>query len=224
MPAAVKILPRQIEPADIRVLVDIAQDIGQLQRASEMMRQLDPGVVRHAEDPHRQTADRARDPVAIQIERCEVGRADVGHDIHFHAVDDGEEILAPEAEIADRPQKAAHPFGWLAGIEQRDIVAIAVQFGKSGVARPVGIGDVIDLAAELVDLEHGLAFGARQNPHRQIERRAAGMLRGIGRDGWCCHGRRSCARRNEAPPGRSRRATVFVIEPAMTANSVARLR
>ena len=59
---------------------------------------------------HRQPSDRAGDPVAIEIERGEVGRADVGDDIHLHAVDDGEEILAPQAEVADRPRrKPRHP-------------------------------------------------------------------------------------------------------------------
>ena len=35
---------RQIEPADAGILIDIAQDIGQLQRAAEMMRKQDAVV------------------------------------------------------------------------------------------------------------------------------------------------------------------------------------
>jgi len=35
--------------------------------------------------------------------------------------------------------------------------------------RPVGIGDVVDLPAEAVDLEHCLALAARQDAHRGIE-------------------------------------------------------
>ena len=41
MPAAAQRLARQIEPADAGVLVDVAQDVGELQRAAEMMRQRD---------------------------------------------------------------------------------------------------------------------------------------------------------------------------------------
>jgi hypothetical protein len=32
------------------------------------------------------------------------------------------------------------------------------------------VGDIIDLAAEAVDLKHGVALLARQNLHRRIER------------------------------------------------------
>jgi hypothetical protein len=35
--------------------------------------------------------------------------------------------------------------------------------------RPVGIGDVVDLPAEAVDLEHRLALAARQDAHRGVE-------------------------------------------------------
>ena len=61
-----------------------------------------PGPLLHAEDAHRQTPDRAGHPVAIEIERREIGRADVGVDIHLHAVDHGQEIRLPQAEVADR--------------------------------------------------------------------------------------------------------------------------
>ena len=85
---------RQIEPADAGVLVDVAQDVGQLQRAAKMMREQDAVILGEAEHPHRQPPDRARDPVAIEIEGREIGRADILRDIHFHAVDDRQKILA----------------------------------------------------------------------------------------------------------------------------------
>ncbi len=89
---------RQIQPAEAGVLVDVAQDVGQLQRAAEMMREQDAVVLRQAEHPHRQPSDRAGDAVAIQIERRQIRRADVLRHVHLHAVDDGEEILALETE------------------------------------------------------------------------------------------------------------------------------
>ena len=91
--AVVQCIPRQIEPAQRRVLVEVAQDIGELQRAAKMMGEREAVIVLHAEDTHRQPPDRAGDAVAIKVERGTVGRADVGDDIHFHAVDDGEEVL-----------------------------------------------------------------------------------------------------------------------------------
>ena len=61
-----------------------------------------PSASLHAEDPHRQPADRAGDAIAIKIERRVVGRADIGDDIHLHAVDHGVEILPAQAELPDR--------------------------------------------------------------------------------------------------------------------------
>jgi len=37
------------------------------------------------------------------------------------------------------------------------------------IAPPACIGDVIDLPAEGINLEHGLALRARQNAHRVVE-------------------------------------------------------
>ena len=80
------------------VFVDVAQDVGQLQRAAEMMREQDAVVLRQAEHPHRQPSDRARDAVAIQIERREIRRPDILRHVHLHAVDDGQKILALQIE------------------------------------------------------------------------------------------------------------------------------
>ncbi len=92
----------QIEPADPGILVEIAQDIGELQCASEMMRQRSPVVFLHAEHAHGQAADRARHPVAVEIERPEARRADVAEGVHLHAVDQREEVLLGEPELAHR--------------------------------------------------------------------------------------------------------------------------
>jgi hypothetical protein len=45
-------LSRKIEPADRRILVDIAQDVGELKGASQMVGQSFTGLVVKAEDPH----------------------------------------------------------------------------------------------------------------------------------------------------------------------------
>ena len=131
-----------------------------------------PSFSAQAEHPHRQPPDRARHPVAIEIERREVGRADILRHIHLHAVDDGEEILAlagrsgaprrrrPAAAPADGPDTA------------RRYRRAMLQRGQPLAPRPVGIGDVVDLPAEAVDLEHRLALFARQDAHRRIERTA----------------------------------------------------
>ena len=105
------------------VLVEVAQNVGELQRAAEMMRERHAVVALHAEHAHRQPPDRARDAVAVEIERGPVRRADVGDDVHLHAVDHGEEILALEIEVAHRLRETGKCCGGCAGVERIDVVA-----------------------------------------------------------------------------------------------------
>ena len=65
-----------------------------------------PSLLVHAEDAHRKPPDGAGDAVAIEIERGEIGRADIGAHVHLHAVDDGEEILARRPKRAHRLRQA----------------------------------------------------------------------------------------------------------------------
>ena len=87
-------LARQIEPAALRVLVEVAQDVGQLQGAAERIGDPVRGLAGIAEDMHRQMADRAGDPRAIEVERRQIGGADILDGIHLHAVDDVVKIVA----------------------------------------------------------------------------------------------------------------------------------
>ena len=73
-----------------------------MQGTAKMMRQQDAIVLRQAEHPHRQPSDRARHAIAVKIERRKVGCANVLRHVHFHAVDDGQKILALQAEALHR--------------------------------------------------------------------------------------------------------------------------
>ena len=66
----------------------------ELQRAAEMMREQMPSSSARPNTRTDKPPDRARDAVAIKIERRQVRRADILRHVHFHAVDDGKEILA----------------------------------------------------------------------------------------------------------------------------------
>ena len=90
-------------------------------RAAEMIGEVDAVFLRHAENAHAQPADRARHPVAIKIERGEIGRADIAAHVHLHAVDDGQEILAPQAEGAHRLRQARKLCRRRAGIDRIDV-------------------------------------------------------------------------------------------------------
>ena len=127
MPASRNASARQIEPPERRVLVEVAQDVGELQRAPQMMSQRNAVLFLHAEDADRQPPDRAGDPIAIAVERRVVGCADIVDYVHLHAVDDGVEILAPEPEIAHRRVQAERARNRLAGVERIDIGAPALE-------------------------------------------------------------------------------------------------
>src|SRR5262249_14366594 len=74
-------------------------------------------------------------------------------------------------------------------IERVDVVAPLLKRGETLVTRPVRVSDIVDLAAEAVDLEHRLALRRRQDAHRRIERPARGrraVLR-VGRRRFAAH-------------------------------------
>ena len=189
---AFEMIAREIEAADGGVLVEIAQDIGELQRAAEMMGEFEARPVVHAEHLDRQPPHRARHAVAIKIEDDEIGRDDVLRHIHLHAVDHGEEILLAQAIARDRVLQERALDRRASGIER---VEIAPPFGERGEAflarADAVVGDVVDHAAEGIDREHRLAFGARHQPHGGIERASLGLLLDGQNFAWCCgHERR----------------------------------
>jgi len=112
------------------IFIDIAQDIGQLQRASQMMGEQDAVVPRQAEHPHRQASDRAGDAVAIQIQHCQIRRPDVLRHVHLHAIDDGQEILALEIKSSNRRDIVPQSRRRMALIERIDIVAPLLKRGQ----------------------------------------------------------------------------------------------
>src|SRR5579884_962493 len=73
-----------------------------------------------------------------------------------------------------------------AGIDRADIGPPLLERPAPRLARARIVGDVVDGAAKRVDLVHGFALGARQNPHPEIERGARGAL---GRWGALGHSR-----------------------------------
>ena len=97
-----QLFARQIQPAERGVFVQVAQNIGELEGPAQMMGECDAGIVFHAEHAYRKPPDRTGDAVAIEIERWLIRRANVGNNVHLHAVDDGDEIFAFQAEAAHR--------------------------------------------------------------------------------------------------------------------------
>ena len=120
-------LARQIEPADRGVLVEVAQDVGELQRAPEMMGERKACLPLHRRRRGREPADRTGDAVAVEVERGEVRGAHGRRHVHLHAVDDGKEILAPEIEAADDLRQGAEMRRRPARVERVDVGTPALQ-------------------------------------------------------------------------------------------------
>ena len=167
---------RQIKTAEGGILVEVAQNVGELERQPQMVRELKPRVMRHAEHAHRETSDRTRDAVAVKVERRAVGGTDVGDHVHLHAVDDGEEVLALQIESAHGSRQTGERRRCRAAIDRVDVGPPARQLLAPFLARPRVVGDVVDGAAERIDFEHRLALRARQDAHAGIERAAGGAL------------------------------------------------
>ncbi|MBE7220685.1 MAG: sigma 54-interacting transcriptional regulator, partial [Caulobacteraceae bacterium] len=122
---------REIEAAHLGVLVEVAQDVGQLQRAAEMVGEILAHGGRHAEDLHRQAPDRAGHAVAIQVELLLARRPDVLPAVHLHAVDDGEKVDPGQLETADGLEQAGGRGSGPAGVDRLDGVAPARQAGHA---------------------------------------------------------------------------------------------
>jgi hypothetical protein len=210
-----ELLHRQVEAAALGILVDVAQDVGELQRPPLVPRELHAGLLRHAEDAHREASDRTRHPVAIEVQGCFRGGDDVLGGVHRHAVDDGDEVVALQAEPAHRLHQRADTVWRMARIERVDIGAPAVQFRGAEIAGAAVIGNIVDGAAEGVDGIHRLPPVLRQQAHGRVERGTGCRQSGLG---FGRHGGRDGAHRpapEVAARGRKgRRTSVAAIPPS----------
>ena len=113
-----------------------------------MVRQRNAVVFLHPEDADRQPSDGACNPIAVGVERRLVRRANIADHVHFHSVDDGMEILAPEPEIAHRSGQGLRAGDWPARIESIDVGAPAFELLLAFTTGTARIGDVVHLPAE----------------------------------------------------------------------------
>ena len=79
-----------------RILGEITKYIGKLQRPAEFCCNPPARRRRLAKNPHRDPADRDCHALAIAVELLEARRPNVSPPVHFHPVDDGEEIVTPQ--------------------------------------------------------------------------------------------------------------------------------
>ena len=183
MPAALQRLARQIEPPERRILVEVAQDVGELQRAAEMMGERDARRPR----PCRTRAPKAGRPRSRRGRNR--GRASAQSGARMSATTSismpsmtAMEILALADRMRAPPAQGRRARGGAAAaVERVDIGAPALRAARAARSRGPGVvGDVVDRAAERIDLEHRLALRARQDAHRGVERAAGGALGAAG--------------------------------------------
>ena len=77
-----------------------------------------------------------------------------------------------QVESSDRRDVILQARGRTVLVQRVDIVTPLLKRRQPFGPRTIGIGDVVDLPAKVVDLEHRLALLARQNAHRRVERTA----------------------------------------------------
>src|SRR5262245_42759800 len=142
---------RQIEAANVGILVEIAQDIGELQRASEMMGELDTVLAVETEHSYRQSSDSACHPVAIEVECGKSGRADVLDRVHLHAVDDRQRSPLGQTEVAHRPGEAGDERADFALKERAHLRPPLIELSLSLRPRAARVRDIVDASAETVD-------------------------------------------------------------------------
>src|SRR5438093_7271703 len=130
-----------------------------------MMSKPDAGLMLEAEHPHREPSYRACHAVTIEVERGKAGRANVLDRVHLHAVDDSQEILLREIEVTNRACEAGDQRALLALVKRPHLRAPLVKLLQPLRARAARIGDIVDTAAEIVDLVHGVALRLRQDAH-----------------------------------------------------------
>src|SRR6266850_3538877 len=162
----------QIKPPTTGVLVEVAQDIGQLQRSTERFGDRMGSIALVPENMDREMADGARDTRTIEVERRKIGDTNRLASIHLHSVDNGEEI-APAQMIAQHrlTQCPRDKVPRMSRVEAVDLLAPGGEGCKLVPNRAVAVCDVVDLTAERVDRIHPVSAMVWQETHCPVERR-----------------------------------------------------
>ncbi len=177
---APQVLLREVDAPDARVHLDVAQDVGDLERDAQVHRVLARPRVRVAEDLDAAEPHRGGHAIAVGIERVEGLVGGMVH-VHLHPRDDLLERGARDREAADRHLQPLA--GRMLGpplVDARDLLAPAPELQALLLAVRHLVHRVVHDAAEGVARVDGLALGPRQAEERVEEVRAT--LAGEARD------------------------------------------
>src|SRR5688572_516862 len=187
-----QLVEREVDAVAPRVLADVAHDVGQLKGEPEVGGVAQRAPVGVAENLRRQEPDDARDPMAIALERREIGIA-VVVEIHLHAVDDLVEArLGQVVAGSDLGEGARDGVLRAAPVSPGYLVAPPREL-RAGDRR-VGalVHHVVHFAAERIERRDRPPALRRQEQEAVIEARAAGggfLLAILMRVHFFCQGR-----------------------------------
>src|ERR1022692_6972 len=164
---------RQIDAAAPRVFADVANDIGELKRDSEIACVSARGIVGITEDLRRHQSHNASDAIAIALEQGEIG-IPVEVKVHGHPIDDCEKMLLRQAELLyDRFESLRDGMLWHAAEDRGDLRAPPFELDPSD-CRIEGLVDrIVDFAAERIERDNRAPPLGRQEAKAVIEARAA---------------------------------------------------
>src|SRR5439155_21098707 len=156
-----EILERQIDATSTQIVLDVAHDVGELERDAEIQRVIAGGIARAAEDLDANQTDRGGYAPAI-LEQIRERLVSVPVEIHRHAVDYVREGLPRQVERRDEGLKAAA----LCGSGRRTVIT-ARQLGPPELdrlgARPLlrFVHRIVDGATEVPDGDDRVTLRAR---------------------------------------------------------------
>ena len=154
-PESLQILHRKINPSQLGILGDVAEDVGELEGDAQLL-----GIAFHdragcAEDPGAEQADHRGDPVAVGAEFLKgrvAGALRLPH-IHEHATHDLREQVAVEMPPGNHFAEFPGECFFLPRLQCQEPCLQQIPFLIGGSSRR--IGDVIDRAAPLAE-EQGI--------------------------------------------------------------------
>lgn len=166
-------IDRQVDAAAPRVVADVADDVGELERQSQLAGIVQRARILVAEHAGRQFADHAGHVPTVLAQAGPVQVAGLVQ-VHLHAVDDGQQTLARDVAIGQvRLQRARDGVVRLAIDHLVDLRAPPGQLDARQGRVAAFVDHVVDLATERVQRSNGPPPRRRQEQERVIEAGAA---------------------------------------------------
>jgi hypothetical protein len=172
----VEVLLRQVHPAQVEVLADVPDEVGELECQPQLPGRLAGGRrVGRAENRQHHGADDGRGALHV-VEQVVVARVRGDRQIHRHAVQERREVVRVQGERVDRVQHR----------RQQRVVDVGPVETPHETLRPLrqpggplvggevggGVDDLVRVPREAVEGVHVLALPRRKQPGGQVVRPA----------------------------------------------------